>query len=224
MNNQLVALLKKDLKIDFRQQFAILGIFLFVATTVFIVFFSFKQINPREFVILYWIIFLFAAQNAILKSFVQESGKRHLYYYTLTDPITVLISKLIYNIILLLLIAFGTYALFQLLAGPEIIDPKLFVTAIVLGSLGIGSVFSFLSAIAIKAHNSSVLLTLLSFPIIIPVLMLCIKLSIMSVKLNEAMITPLPFEEYQSDLAMLGGIDVILLAMSLVLFSTIWKN
>ena len=224
MNNQLVALLKKDLKIDFRQQFAIFGIFLFVATTVFIVFFSFKQINPREFVILYWIIFLFAAQNAILKSFIQESGKRHLYYYTITDPITVLISKLIYNVILLLLIAFSTYALFQLLAGPEIIDPKLFAIAITLGSLGIGSVFSFLSAIAIKAHNSSVLLTLLSFPIIIPVLMLCIKLSIMSVKLNEAMINPMPFEEYRSDLFMLAGIDVILLAMSLVLFSTIWKN
>ncbi|HMU02308.1 MAG TPA: ABC transporter permease, partial [Saprospiraceae bacterium] len=91
----------KELSIEFRQKFALGGIFLFATTVVFIVYKSFNNINPREWTILIWIIMLFAGLNAIVKSFLQEKKETYLYYYTLFDPIDLIVAKLLYNFIFL---------------------------------------------------------------------------------------------------------------------------
>ena len=65
----------KELSIEFRQKFALGGVFLFAATVVFLIFKSFNEINPREWTILIWIILLFAGLNAVVKSFLQEKKK-----------------------------------------------------------------------------------------------------------------------------------------------------
>ncbi len=72
----------KELSIEFRQKFALGGIFPFAATVVFLIFKSFNNINPREWTILVWIIMLFAGLNAVVKSFLQEKKETYLYYYT----------------------------------------------------------------------------------------------------------------------------------------------
>ena len=94
----------KEVTVEFRQRFAVGCIFLFAATTVFMIFKSFNQINPREWTILIWIIMLFAGLNAVVKSFLQEKKETYLYYYTLFDPIDLLLSKLFYNFVFLSMI------------------------------------------------------------------------------------------------------------------------
>ncbi|MBL0024019.1 MAG: hypothetical protein IPO98_02915 [Saprospiraceae bacterium] len=91
----------KELSVEFRQKFAIGGIFLFAATTVFIIYKSFNSISPREWTILIWIIMLFAGLNAVVKSFLQEKKETYLYYYTLFDPIDLILAKLLYNFVFL---------------------------------------------------------------------------------------------------------------------------
>ena len=45
---------------------------------------------------------LFTAVNAVAKSFMQESAGRQLYYYTLANPRDIMLSKIIYNIFIML--------------------------------------------------------------------------------------------------------------------------
>ena len=63
-------LLRKELVLELRMGYALGGILLYVLSTVFIIFSSFVQLPSQTWNILFWIILLFAAVNAITKSFV----------------------------------------------------------------------------------------------------------------------------------------------------------
>ncbi|RMD95896.1 MAG: ABC transporter permease, partial [Bacteroidetes bacterium] len=159
-------LLGKEVKLEWRQRHALSGILLYVLSTVFIVFISFQQISPQLWNVLFWIIMLFASINAVVKSFVQESGNRQLYYYQLANPLAILLSKTLYNILLLLLLGGLNAAALLLVAGNPLEDPGLFVLAVVLGSIGFSVTFTFIAAIAAKTSNSSTMMTILGFPVI----------------------------------------------------------
>ena len=100
MLKEIAALLQKELLIEWRQRYALGGMFLYVVTTVFVCFLSFKNIiETSTWNALFWIIILFASVNASAKSFLQESKGRLLYYYTLCSPQAFVLSKIIYNAI-----------------------------------------------------------------------------------------------------------------------------
>ncbi|HMX40892.1 MAG TPA: ABC transporter permease, partial [Saprospiraceae bacterium] len=91
-----LALLRKEMVLEFRQRYAISGIVLYVFSMVFVVYAaSVKVTNPQEWNVLFWLIVLFASINAVVKSFVQESGARQLYYYQLADPAMLLLAKMV---------------------------------------------------------------------------------------------------------------------------------
>ena len=101
MGKEIWNLLRKDLMLELRMGYALSGILLYVFSTVFIVFASFIQLPNTVWNILFWVVLLFASVNAIVKSFVQESGNRQLYYYSLVNPVSVLLAKMAYNVGLL---------------------------------------------------------------------------------------------------------------------------
>ena len=210
-------LLGKEGKLEWRQRHALSGILLYVLSTVFIVFISFQQISPQLWNVLFWIIMLFASINAVVKSFVQESGNRQLYYYQLANPLAILLSKTLYNILLLLLLGGLNAAALLLVAGNPLEDPGLFVLAVVLGSIGFSVTFTFIAAIAAKTSNSSTMMTILGFPVIIPVLLVLVNLSAHSIGLLQGSMI-------RDDIIMLAGIDLLLLGLGLVLFPMLWRE
>ena len=210
-------LLGKEVKLEWRQRHALSGILLYVLSTVFIVFISFQQISPQLWNVLFWIIMLFASINAVVKSFVQESGNRQLYYYQLANPVAILLSKTLYNILLLLLLGGLNAAALLLVAGNPLVDPGLFVLAVVLGSIGFSVTFTFIAAIAAKTSNSSTMMTILGFPVIIPVLLVLVNLSAHSIGLLQGSMI-------RDDIIMLAGIDLLLLGLGLVLFPMLWRE
>src|SRR5206468_136168 len=145
--------------------------------TVFICYLSFRNIiEVSVWNALFWIIIVFASINSSAKSFLQESRGRMLYYYTLTGPREFVLSKIIYNSALMLvlsLICFGFYSLFL---GNIVENLPLFLLILVLASVGISSLLSMMSAIASKAHNNFTIMAILSFPIIMPILIVTIRL------------------------------------------------
>lgn len=114
---EIAFLVRKEVLLELRQKYAISGILLYVLSTVFVVYASFKSIAPNVWNTLFWIIVLFASVNAIAKSFVQENSNRQLYYYTLANPTAIIISKVIYNSALLLFLSLLSFAVFSLVAG-----------------------------------------------------------------------------------------------------------
>jgi heme exporter protein B len=217
LSRQIYFLLRKDIRLEFRNSYAISGILLYVFSTIFIVYMAFQQVQPNVWNALFWIIILFASVSAVVKSFVQESSARQLYYYSLIGPTAVIISKIIYNVLLLFFLSLLTWACFSVVAGNPVKDSAQFFLALFLGSTGFSITLTFIAAISSKADNNATLMAILSFPLIIPILLTLIKLSANALRLMQD-------TGIQKDILILLSIDLLLLAMALVLFPFLWRD
>lgn len=210
-------LLRKELTIEFRQRYAISGIVLYVFSMVFVVYAASIKVQPQVWNILFWLIVLFASINAVVKSFVQESGARQLYYYQLVDPAMLILAKIVYNTLLLLVLSALSFGAYSVVAGNPVKDPGLFLLVILLGSLGFGIAFTFIASIAAKANNSATLMAILSFPVILPILLTLVRLSAIALRLIQD-------TSYKRDIINLIAIDVILVTLAFLLFPFIWRD
>jgi heme exporter protein B len=73
------------------------------------------------------------------------------------------------------------------------------------------------SAIASKANNNTTLMAILSLPLLIPVLLLLIKISLLAL---DQTLADFPYR----DIIMLCAVDLVLLVMAYVLFPYLWKE
>lgn len=210
-------LLKKEILLEWRSKYALNGILLYVVSTVFVCYLSFKTAPPLVWNALFWIILLFAAINAIAKSFMQESRGRLLYYYQVASPQAIIISKIIYNILLMILMATIALLFYSLVFQNQVGDVLLYFLAVLIGAISFSTVFTMISAIASKAGNNGTLMAILSFPVIIPLLILIIKLS------KNAM-DGLDRSVSLDEIAVLAAINLIVIAISLLLFPYLWRD
>ncbi|WP_069659102.1 heme exporter protein CcmB [Arcticibacter eurypsychrophilus] len=210
-------LIRKEIVLEWRSKYALNGILLYVVSTIFVCYLSFKQINPVTWNALFWIIMLFASVNAISKSFSQENSGRQLYYYTITSARAVILSKIIYNILLMLLLSLIAIIFYTLVFSNPIGDPWYYLLSVVIGSISFASVFTMISGISSKTGNSSALMAILSFPIIIPLLMVLIKFS------KNAM-DGLDRSVSYNEMGVLAAINIIIITVSLLLFPFLWKD
>jgi heme exporter protein B len=211
-------LTQKEIKLEWRQKYAFNGLLLYIISTIYICYLSFKTIiDPATWNALFWIIMLFAAVNAIVKSFVQESESRLLYYYTLVSPQAVILSKILYNSILMGVLSLINMLFYSLLIGNVVQDMCLYMIALLLGSLGFSTVLTMVAAIAAKAGNNGTLMAILSFPILIPLLITVIKLS-------KNAIDGLDWSVSTQYIVILAAINVMVIALSFVLFPYLWRD
>ncbi|MBL7883651.1 MAG: heme exporter protein CcmB [Bacteroidia bacterium] len=217
MIEQIKQLVLKEIKLEMRNKYALGGILLYVVSTVFVSYLSFKKIiNPSTWNALFWIILLFASINGIAKSFISETRGRLLYIYTLASPQAVIISKIIYNSLLLLLISGLCLLVYSVFVGNIIQDIRLFLIVLVLGSFGFSSLLTMVSAIASKSNNNFTLMAILSFPILMPLLIVLIKLSKNAID---------GLENWDANyLLILMFINVIIVALSYLLFRYLWRD
>src|SRR6476469_11126893 len=127
-------LLKKEILLEWRSKYAFNGILLYVVSTVFVCYLSFKTTPPLVWNALFWIILLFAAINAIAKSFIQESKGRLLYFYTIASPHAIIVSKIIYNILLMIIMATIALMSYSLVFQHPVTDKGLYFLTVLLGS------------------------------------------------------------------------------------------
>lgn len=203
--------------LEWRQKYALSGILLYVCSTVFIIYLSFLQIPARTWNAVFWIILLFAAVNAVTKSFIGENGNRQMYYYSLANPTALILAKIIYNSCLLFLIGSLTFILLSVMGGAPVKNLPLFGLVLLLGSIGFSAAFTFLAGISAQANNGATLLAVLGFPVILPILITDIRLSAIALELFKD-------TGYWKDLLVLLSIDVILITLSLILFPYLWRR
>lgn len=214
---QVWALVRKEFLIEWRYRSAINGIFLYVFSTVFLIYIAFNQIQSKAWNVLFWIVILFASVNAVAKSFVQENSARQLYYYTLVHPIALLLSKMIYNTLLLLIIGVLNFASFYLVAGNPVLYPGQFVLAYVVGVTALSLTITFVSAISVKANNSATLISVLSFPLVVQILLVLIKISANAIGIIQD-------SAIWNEFLILFSINLLLLGISLLLFPFVWRD
>ena len=211
------ALIHKDIVLEWRSKYAINGIILYVVSTVFVCYQAFKSVDPTTWNALFWIILLFASVNAINKSFVQESKGRQLYYYTIASAKAIILSKIVYNMFLMLLLSSIAYFVYAIIFRNPLGDPTLYLIVVLLGGVGFAAVFTMVSAISAKAGNNSTLMAILSFPIIIPLLLVLIKVSKNAMDGLERSVS-------YDELVVLAAINMLTVAISLLLFPYLWRD
>jgi heme exporter protein B len=217
MLQQTMRLLWRDWVLEWRTRYALSGIVLYVLATIVLVYSALIDIQPQVWNAIFWVIILFAAVSAIVKSFVQESHSRQLYYYTLVHPLALLLAKMIYNTSLLFVLSLLSWAMLGLLSGNPVKDAGLFLLALFLGSTGLSIAFTFVSAISAKAQNSATLMAVLGFPVIIPILLTLIKISANALRLIQD-------TSIMNDLFILVAINLVLLSVAILLYPFLWRD
>lgn len=214
-------LLYKEFTLELRRRSVLSGLVLYLFSTAFICYLTFSlkqnQITPLVWSALFWITQLFTVINTVAKSFLGEKKGREIYYYSIASPGSIILSKIIYNSILTLLLGFTGYGLFILLLKNPVVDLVLFSITLALGAIGFAASLTLISAIASKANNSHLLMAILSFPIIISVLLI-------TVKVTKNCIDGLDRSVSTNDLLSLLAINCLVTAASYLLFPYIWRS
>jgi len=215
---EIVLLAKKDALIEWKQKHALNGLILYVAATVFVCYLSFKQIvNIPTWNALFWIIMLFAAINASARSFSLERKGLLMYYFTIASPQAIILSRMIYNAVLLCIISLFAFFIYGLFVGNPVQDMPVFLLALIIGSFGMSSVLTLVAAIASRSNGNLTLMAVLGFPVIIPLLLTLIRFSKNAIDGIDFSLN-LPYA--------LGvvAINVIVIALAWILFPFLWKE
>lgn len=165
---------------------------------------------------LFWIIQLFISINAVAKSFLQESRNRMLYYQSIVRPQHFILAKLLFNSLLMLVMSVLSFIIFSLLMEYPVEKTAVFTGLVLLGGWSLSLVFTFLAAIAAKAHQNAAIMAILGFPIIIPQLMMLMKVS--STVFDTASAIPV------LHILVLLASDVLVVLLSVILFPFLWKD
>jgi heme exporter protein B len=213
-----LTLFRKDLLLELRQQYAVYGVLLYIVSTVFVLFLSVGQTEPETWNALFWVMQLFVCINAVAKSFLQDSRGRMLYYYTVTSPTAYILSKILYNLVLMSLLNFLTLVLYIAFMGDPSFRLDIFIAISFLGSIGLSLVFTMLAAIASKAMQQASLMAILGFPVIIPQLLLLIRLS--KLAFAETFQAGVPLQV----VGLLLALDASVVVLALILFPFLWKD
>jgi len=221
MLKEIIYLIEKEITLEWKQKSALSGIFLYVVSTIFVCYLSFKNvIDIPTWNALFWIIMLFASLNAVSKSFMGKSEGKLLYLYSLAKPQSVILAKIIYNSLLLLIVSLVSLLFYSTLIGSEVYENSnkaIFITALVLGTLGFSSLFTMVSAISSKTESNFGIMGILGFPLIIPLLLSAIRMS-------KIGLDGFDWDVAYQDVLVLTGINLIIVILSYILFPYLWRD
>lgn len=210
-------LIKNLLLIEWRERYALNGILLYVFSSIFTVSLSVKVLNIPTWNAVFWVLILFSSINAIAKSFIAESKGKMLYFHGIILPEKLILAKSIYSAILNLILSFVALFFYSTILGNPIQNMGFYAIILTLASIGFAFTFTMISAIAQKSGNGNLLMPILSFPIIIPFLLLLIK---SSKKAMDGVDVSLIY----TDLLLLVAMNILVAVLAYILFPFLWKE
>ena len=217
----LLILIRKEFMLELRRKAVISGIGLYMFSLIFICYLTFSlrqnSINEATWSALFWLAILCSVVNSVAKSFIGEKRGISIYYYTLASPYVVILSKILYNAVLCLVLSLTGYGLFALFIDNPVQDTLYFLLTLVLTSIGFSSALTLISGIAAKANNSHILMAVLSFPVVIAILLLAIRLT-------KNVLDGIDRSASLDELLNLLAINCILTALAYLLFPYIWRS
>jgi heme exporter protein B len=215
----ILSLIKKEFVLEFRQRSALGGILVYVAGTIFISALCFKgRLDKPSWNALFWVITLFTSVTISGKSFIKETGGQALFNYLHYKPQHFILSKVLYNMVFMLFLSMITFFFYAFFIRNEVENAGLFIIILLLASSGLAGVLSLMSAIASKAGGNFALMSILSFPVLMPLIMVVIKLSKEAVDgIEWAGVST-------SLLTVLLALNILTIALSYILFPYLWKE
>ena len=215
----ILSLIKKELLLEFRQKATIGGVLVYIIGTVFVSALCFKgKLDKPTWNALFWVITLFTSVTISGKSFFKETGGQALFNFLHYTPQQVIISKIIYNMLFMLCLSFITFFFYVFFIKNEVENMGLFVIILILASTGLAGVLSLMSAIASKASGNFAIMSILSFPVLLPIILVVIHLSKQAIDGIEWAGLGFDF------LVILTALNILTIALSFILFPYLWRD
>lgn len=215
------AILLKEIKSEFRTRYAISTILLFVLTTVTMIVFATagEKLNNQVISGIFWIIMFFGSMTGLSKSFVSEEERgTYLLLQLNSKPYAVYFGKLIFNMILSVSInVIAIILVLTFFSDLEIKNAGLFILIMFLGSIAIAAATTIISALIAKANSKNALFPVLSFPILLPII-------IIGIQVTAGSFDGATFAVSQNDLQLIFSYTGIMTVASYFLFDIVWKD
>lgn len=218
---EITSLLALEFRLDMRQRHALGGLLLYVVSAVYVCYLAVqKLVDVPVWNALFWIILLFAAFNALSRSFMREDGGRQLYLYSLVDPRSVILARTAYNGLVMVVLSFLSLCFYILFLGDGALakaELGQFILVTLLGGIGFAAVLTLISALAARAGNGLGLMAILGFPVVLPML-----LTLMRASRNA--LDGLPWEVNDRYVLWLLAIDALTVALAWLLYPYLWRD
>ncbi len=216
-----IGIFKKDWASELRTRYAINALAMFILVTISVILFSVGQevLSPELTGGLLWVVIFFSAMSGLARGFVSEEERgTTLTLHLLAKPFTIFTGKFLFNLLLVFIMNIVILILFLgLFDGFAIENWIVMSLAFLFGNIGIAVSSTIIAAIISKANTKGTLYPVLSFPILLPLILILIELtnySILGFTISEAFV----------DLSILIIYDIIMITASFMLFEFIWND
>lgn len=217
MLREIISLVTKDIKGEWRSKQSINGIILYLFSTILVLYYSLVKVEKFLWTGVFWILLIFLSVNTIAGSFNRDVKTRHWYYYTLAHPLSVYFSKLIFNLLMLSIMTIFSLMLLSVFFNTPIVHWGLFISAVFLSILGIAAIFTFISLLTTKANDHGTMMSILATPLIFPILMSGSRLCMNSIDILQD-------SAFYKDITSIFAIDILAISLSIILFPILWRD
>lgn len=209
--------LAKDFRIEFRSRFAVTITLSFscIITLCISLVMGGTALPVRVQAIVLWIILYFTAMSGLIHIFSREIEQgTDLFLRLHASPAVVLASKMIFNCLFFFAIEAIVIPFYLFFMQVEVLAAGSFLLAGLLGGIALSAGSTLLAAIAARAGGKGALFTVISFPMLLPVLWV------------STMATSLSLEEAHPGagnyFVFLLAFSGLVVAISFMLFPFVW--
>ena len=214
---QIKQLFLKELKMELKNKYALWSLVLLLVVSVFIIYTIQKQASNMVWHSLFYVVLIFGVVQNIGRSFLMENKGSLLYYKFLVDSRAIIVSKIAYQFLINAFFLAVLCVLMNFWLPQSIPHFWQYMVTALLFTLCNSAVFTFNSALALGAKNSSLVAMILSLPLLIPSLLV-------SLKSASKAISPLDTNLFFQDWLVLLLLLAMQLVLSVVLFKYVWEE
>jgi heme exporter protein B len=215
--NQVLAIMRRELRHELRSRKAWLAILLYTGSTVYI---SYLGLNGNTDTLthnaVFWLLIIFISMFATSGSFAGRESEM-FYIYTLISPAKFILARLLYNGLFLLSVCIAAFIIFQFFVGFGETNLLLFLSVLLLTVWGISSLLTMSFSIASKGGGGFTLMAIISFPLLVPLLITAQHLSGMAVAGSD-------ISGAGSYMVALLALDAMIAALCYLLFPYLWRD
>lgn len=217
---KVLAVARKDIVSEFRTRYAFNAVVMFALVTLTVISMSLgiMKLTPELAAALFWIILFFAAMSGLAQAFIkEEEGGTAMILKLSADGLVIFFGKFLFNVLLLAMLGVLIVPLFIILLHSPPENWATFMVGVVLGIIGLAGATTIIAAIVAKATVKGALFTVLSFPILMPLLIAVIEISKVSFAGGG-------FGDISSSLQLLVAYDIVMVTISVMMFDFVWRH
>ncbi len=178
------AVFVKEWRCEFRTRYSLNTLALFAFTTLVVVSVSLGPLGvsfaqgTSVLPVLLWVILLFSVAAGLPRTYVQEEETQTAIALRLAaTPSALFCGKLLYGLTLVFALEALVTPIYVAMTNMTVRSPGLLALALAAGGYGLATGSSLVAAIIAQARSKGTLFSVLSFPVLLPLLLLAVELT-----------------------------------------------